>query len=104
MEPETLSRCETGANPIGPASEKLLRLFLFKTAIKHHKIKDCEAKDKLSQAMDDLFGILKPVAVYDVNDPLVFHFYRRADDGTAGNDNQPLDEEGWDFPKAAASF
>lgn len=97
--PETLSRCEAGKQPISPASEKLLRLFLFKTAIKHHRIKDCEAKTKLEEALDALFDVLQPVPVHDVNDQLVLHFRRRHDDN-AGNDNDDADEESWDSPKA----
>jgi DNA-binding transcriptional regulator YiaG len=68
LKAETLSRCEAGAQPIGPASEKLLRLFLFKTTIKHHKLKDCEVKTKLEEALDALFDLLQPVSVHDVNE------------------------------------
>ena len=102
MEPETLSRCESGVKPIGPASEKLLRLFLFKTVIKHHKMKGCEAKTKLEKALDALFDLIKPVPVRDVEEEFVLHFSRRTED-KAGNDNQAADEEEWDSPKVFAA-
>jgi DNA-binding transcriptional regulator YiaG len=60
MSAEHMSRCENGSLPMSPGSEKLLRIFLFKTAIKHHKFKECEAKRKLEKALDQLFDVLTP--------------------------------------------
>jgi DNA-binding transcriptional regulator YiaG len=96
MSPEHLSRCETGDLPIGPGSEKLLRLFLFKTVIKHHKFKECEAKTKLEEALDKLFDIITPVAAHGIEDELVFYFSRRTKSPSdAGNDNPGEDDDGW---------
>jgi len=98
--PETLSRYEAEKSPIGPGSEKLLRLFLFKTAIKHYKMKESDAKKNLEKALDKLFDVLKPVPVHDADDELVMTFCRRRPEKDAGNDNQASDEEGWEDPQA----
>lgn len=81
------------------ASEKLLRLFLFKMAVKHHKLSECEAKAKIEEALDRLFDMLEPVSAFDIEDQIVFRFYRRPAHHGAGNDND--DDGGWDDLKHA---
>ena len=85
---EHLSRCEGGQLILSPTTEKLLRIFALKTAFKLHKCKACEAKTKLESALDHLFDTLKPVAVFDVNDPLELHFHlRKSSSGSNDNDH-----------------
>jgi len=73
---EHLSRCEAGALVMSPTTEKLLRIFALKTAIKLHKLKSCEAKTKLEDALDKLFDSIKPVAAHDASSELELHFHR----------------------------
>ena len=101
LSPEHLSKCEAGSLPIGPSSEKLLRIFLFKTVIKHHKLEECEAKRKLEDALDQLFDVFTPVAAYDAGSELELCFSRRAPSRRAANDG--ADEGCWDkFEQMAA--
>lgn len=101
LSPEHLSKCEAGFLPVGPGSEKLLRIFLFKTVIKHHKIKDCEEKWKLDEALDKLFDHIKPVPAHDATEELVLRFSRRSSlRGANDDDNQ--DEGSWDDLNQAA--
>jgi hypothetical protein len=91
---EHLSRCETGSLVMSPTSEKLLRIFALKTAIKLHKCKSCDAKTKLEAALDCLFDDVKPIAAFDVNDPLVLHFWRtKSPSGSNDNDDDNVREE-----------
>lgn len=95
---EHLCKCESGALPLSVGSEKLLRLFLFKTVIKHHKIKDSEAKQQIEEALDKLFDLLTPVSVFDVEDEIVFTFYRTERKPCAANDGE---DEGYKLEDAA---
>lgn len=99
--PEHLSRCEAKALPISPASEKLLRLFMFKTAVKLANLKTDERKRKLEQALDDLFELVDPVPVHDAADELVLSFSRHFVTPRAANDEEHREEPCWDAPKAA---
>ncbi|MRI57715.1 hypothetical protein D8770_28020 [Methylobacterium sp. DB1607] len=99
---EHLSRCENKAVPISPASEKLLRLFMFKTAIKLAGYKSDEKKRKLEQALDDLFELVDPVAVHDVGDELVLILGRKMVSPRPANDESEADQPCWDTPKAVA--
>lgn len=92
LDPATLSRCESGVQPIGAASEKLLRIFLVRTACKLHKVKDCEDKKSIMKLLDELFDIIKPSPVHDAGDELVFHFVRDSS-SSAGNDNGDWEDE-----------
>lgn len=99
---EHLSRCETGALPMSPSSEKLFRIFALRTAAKLHKMKACEAKTKLEDALDELFDGFKPVSVFDVDDVLELHFSR----GKAAEDapSSPETETGaWERQCRAAA-
>lgn len=91
---EHLSRCESDKLPLSPGSEKLLRLFLFKTAIKHHSFPEGEVKQKLESALDQLFEVLEPIAAYDIEHQLEFCLSRSPH---ADNDNGG---KGWDDPIA----
>jgi DNA-binding transcriptional regulator YiaG len=99
MSPEHLSRCESGALVMSAASEKLLRFYLFRSASRLHKMKECEEKDKMEALVRQLFDDHETNSVHDVEDELVFHFCRRPCPGNAGNDN----DDGWDDAKVAAS-
>lgn len=100
---EHLSRCETGTLPMSPGSEKLLRIFALKTALKIDKLKACEEKTKLEDALDSVFDGMKPAAAYDVKDELVFHFYRvRPTKHESPGEDLPPDDGHWkDLDKAA---
>lgn len=88
---EHLSRCETGAVPMSPATEKLLRILSLKSAMKLHKMKPGAAKTTLEDAMDRVFDAIKSQPVFDADDELAFHFYRaRHDNSGAG----PQDDGG----------
>lgn len=99
LEPETLSRIESGAQPLGPSSEKLLRIFALKSVFKIDKFKASEAKTKLEDSIDKVFDLLKPTAVFDVKDELVFYFsysHRPANDisgSSATEDGHWIDKE-----------
>lgn len=73
---EHLSRCETGALPLSPSSEKLFRIFALKTAAKLHKMKACAAKTELEDALDELFDDFRSLPVFDAGDELELHFSR----------------------------
>ena len=93
MSTEHLSRCEIGSLVMSPTSEKLLRIFALKTAMKLNKYKCCDAKTKLEDALDRLFDMMKPVSVFSANDELELHFHRtnpsctndNSDDGDASH-------------------
>ncbi|MFZ3180901.1 MAG: helix-turn-helix domain-containing protein [Methylocystis silviterrae] len=90
MSPEHLSRCEAGALVMSPASEKLLRIYLIKAVIKLHKLhklQACKAKAELEDALERLFGDLKPVAVHNAGDVLELNFHRSRRLHEAGNDD-----------------
>lgn len=89
---EHLSRCETEALVMSPSSEKLLRIFALKTALKLHKMKSCVEKTKLEDALDRLFDGMKPVSVFDVKDRLVLNFYRNRPEET---DDDSSDDGHW---------
>lgn len=80
LSPEHLSKVESGALPIGPASEKLMRIFLIKTSHKHHQLRECDRKE-LESALDQLFDCMTPIVAYSANEQLVFSFVRTADAG-----------------------
>lgn len=88
---EHLSRCEASQLVMSPTTEKLLRIFGLKTAIKLHKCKACDAKTKLESALDQVFDNLKPVAVFDVNDDLELHFHLKKP-SSGSNDNGDDDD------------
>lgn len=90
---EHLSRCETGVFPVSPASEKLFRIFSFKSALKIHKIKTCKEKTDLENALDKLFDGLKPHPVYDSEQELVFRFHRCHVTESDGADDDHWDGE-----------
>lgn len=73
---EHLSRCETGALPMAPSSEKLLRILSLKSATKLHKMKPGSARTTLEDAVDRVFDAIKTQPVFDATDGLTFHFYR----------------------------
>jgi len=101
VDPATLSRCENGMQPLGPASEKLLRIFLVQTGIKFHKLKECEAKTKLEEVLSELFDVLKPSPVHSADDDLELYFVRESS-STAGNDNSDSDGD-WEADKATGT-
>jgi DNA-binding transcriptional regulator YiaG len=84
---EHMCKCENGSLPIASASEKLLRIFLFKTAIKHHKINDSKVRAKIENFLDEIFDQVEPVSAHDVEDELVFRFYRSPRERHADNDD-----------------
>jgi DNA-binding transcriptional regulator YiaG len=88
LSPEHLSKVEAGSLPIGPSSEKLLRIFLAKTA---HEMDGCKPNRELETALDQLFDWLTPAAVHDAANELELGFVRRS----AAEDNGS-DEECWD--------
>jgi DNA-binding transcriptional regulator YiaG len=89
VKPEHLSKVESGALPLGPGSEKLLRIFVAKTA---HKIEECGNRRELETALDRVFDGLTAVAVHDPDAELVFSFsYRHA-----AADNDGADDGCWD--------
>jgi DNA-binding transcriptional regulator YiaG len=89
VKPEHLSKVESGMLPLGPVSEKLLRIFVAKTA---HKIGECGNKRELETALDRVFDGLTAVAVHDPATELAFSFtYRPAAANTDG-----ADEGCWD--------
>jgi DNA-binding transcriptional regulator YiaG len=103
LNPETLSRMEAGGQPLGPGSEKLLRIFALKTAFKIDRLKACDEKTRLEDAMDRVFDNLKPTSVFDVVDELVFQFsYRSRPEADAPGD-KPSSEDGHWVDKAKAA-
>jgi Predicted transcriptional regulator len=85
---EHLSKCESGKLVLSGNSEILLRVFLLKTAIKHHKIKDSEAKAKIEGFLDTLFD--EPlIGVHDAEDELVFRFCRGPNVRADNDDEEP---------------
>jgi DNA-binding transcriptional regulator YiaG len=88
ISPEHLSKVEAGSLPLGPGSEKLLRIFLAKTA---HQIEDCGNKRELETALDRVFNGLTPVAVHDPATELELSFFYQ--DIRADNDG--ADEGCW---------
>jgi hypothetical protein len=90
---EHLCKCEAGTLPISPGSEKLLRIFLFKTVIKHHKIEDGKVKAAFENFFDRLFDELTPVAAFDVEEELVLRFHRAQRKPHADNDVEEDREE-----------
>ena len=102
--PEHLSRCEAGTLVMSPTTEKLLRVFAFKTAVKLHKMKSCEAKTKLEDALDELFDVIKTVPAHDINDILELHFHRcRPSPSESGDDEFDIDNGEWDKNRASRS-
>jgi DNA-binding transcriptional regulator YiaG len=101
LSPEHLSRCEGGTEVLSPGSEKLLRIYAVKTAFKIDKIKACEEKTKLEDAIDRLFDGMKPKAVFDASEELVFSFYRSRPDADAPGDKPSEDGHWVDEAKAA---
>lgn len=88
---EHLSRCETGTYPVSPASEKLFRIFAFKSALKLHTIKACKEKSEIEDALDRLFDGVKTIAAHDADHELVLHFRRTKLSDTMGADNDSDD-------------
>lgn len=72
---EYLSRCENNMHVMSPQTEKLMRVYFLKTAVKLHKMNSCEAKTRLDEWLDKLFDDHKPISVFDPDDALEFHFY-----------------------------
>jgi DNA-binding transcriptional regulator YiaG len=91
VSPEHLCKCEAGKIPLSVTSEKLLRVFLLKRVIKHHKMSDKDEKAKFDQLFDKLFEELEPVCVFDVNDELAFQFHRseKLNGAANSNDDEP---------------
>ena len=89
--PEHLCKCEGDALPLSPAIENLLRIFLLKSIVNLHKMKDEDIKNKLSQLIDKLFDQLESVCVFDPKDELIFQFSRATSSIGAANSND--DEE-----------
>lgn len=104
ISPEHLSRCEAGVHPISPANEKLLRIYILKVVIKLHKMSPCKEKKRLDDALDAVFDVIKPRAMYDVSEELEFHFSRQPVEPAAGDVNSCAEENGqWDeAPQLAA--
>ena len=100
MTVEHLSRCENDALVMSPGSEKLFRIFALKTALKIHKMKACETKTKLDDALDKLFDAIKPVSVFDVADPLELSFHRSRHVDESGDHGSG--EGQWDGEQVAA--
>jgi DNA-binding transcriptional regulator YiaG len=99
MSPEHLSRCESGALVMSPASEKLLRIYIIKAVAKLHKLKACKAKAKLEDALERLFEKLKPMSVHNAGDALELNFHRsRCSYDSSGND---MEDGEWDGDLAA---
>lgn len=98
---EHLSRCETGALPMSPMMEKLFRVFVLKTALKLHKMKACDAKSKLEDALDRLFDGVEPVSAFDINDELELSFHRSRVHALGDGDDEP-DDGHWDGELEAA--
>jgi DNA-binding transcriptional regulator YiaG len=92
---EHLSRCEAGTLVMSPTTEKLLRIFALKTAIKLHKVKSCEAKTKLEDSLDKLFDSIRPIAAHEVTNVLELHFHRSRPSNDANGDGNDGDGE-WD--------
>lgn len=96
MSPEHLSRCEAGNLVMSPTSEKLLRIFALKTVVKLNRIKACEAKTKLEDALDKLFEVMKPISAHSVEHVLEFHFRRtRPSSDVEGDDADDVGGQ-WD--------
>jgi len=103
MSPEHLSRCEaSGPNGLvmSPSGDKLFRILTLKTALKLHRIKACDKKTKLEDALDRLFDGIKPVSVFNIDDDLEFHFHRSRPSNSLGDCNE--DEGQWDDALDAA--
>ena len=95
MAPETLSRIEAGSHPFAVVNEKLLRIFAVKTVFKMDKVKACEAKTNFEDAIDRLFEIIKPKAVFDVAEELVFNFHRSSSVATEAQGEPSNDNDYW---------
>ena len=67
---EHLSRCEGGTKVMAPATEKLFRLYAVL------RTPDKEALSELN--LSEVFNLIEVEATWDVNKPLVFHFFRRS--------------------------
>jgi transcriptional regulator with XRE-family HTH domain len=98
---EHMSRLENNNIIISPASEKLMRLFMFKTALKLSCMKSEEKRIKLEEALDSLFDDVKPVACHDVEEELVLCLHRPFNSPKAANDEGPGFDPCWDAPKVA---
>ena len=104
--PETLSRVEAGKQPISPGSEKLLRLYVLKTAMKLHAAKPGTAKADLAEAVDRLFDLLASVAAHAADDVLELHFHRARCPHCSGQDEAANDCEpqaDWEVNLATAA-
>lgn len=77
--PEHLSRCENGVTPLSPGSDKLLRVFAFKEALKLPDMPKSDDKAKLEDALDKIFDQMKLSSVHDVEDCLELHFVREVE-------------------------
>lgn len=96
---EHLSRCETGALVLSPTTEKLLRIFVLKTAMKLHKVKSCKAKTDLEDALDRLFDVIKPIAAHAIDDVLELEFTLSSD--ADGDEDEPDASGDWDCDQPA---
>lgn len=99
---EHLSRCETGALPMSPMMEKLFRVFILKTVLKLHKMKTCDAKSKLEDALDRLFDAVEPISAFDIYDELELNFHRTRPHVLGDGDDEPDDGGHWDGELEAA--
>lgn len=95
LSPEHLSRCEADSQPMSPSSEKLFRIYALKVSMKFYKVKDCEEKTKLEDALDAIFDLIKPIAVYDIEDVLELHFRRKPYTHRVGSNDDDSDGK-WD--------
>lgn len=103
--PEHLSRCEAGSLVMSATTEKLLRIYALKTAVKLDKLGPCEASAKLDEALDSLFETIQPMPVHSIDDVLVLHFHHVAMPLTAANDSSRHGgkwKDGDDPPKMVA--
>lgn len=76
MTVEHLSRCENGVHVLPASSEKLLRIFSFKMALKLPQMKSSEVKERLEEALDKVFDVVKPLVSLVPSEPLELHFHR----------------------------
>jgi DNA-binding transcriptional regulator YiaG len=76
VDPVTMSRCENGAQRLGRAREKLLRIFLLQTCIKLHTIERQDERNILEESLGKVFNVVHPPSLDCEEQVLELRFVR----------------------------
>lgn len=74
LTPEHVSKVENGHSVLSPSTEKLARIFFFKSASKMKRIKSEDMRKRVEKGIDSIFEDLVPVCVSPIEDELRFDF------------------------------